>query len=786
MVIRRRRRHAPIAGSNPALDAAAAASAAVAAAEAAVRREAPGGGSPDEPERPGPAVAPTGSRAQMARGDHRRPRASWIFPIRIALVAAIGVVLAALGGRAFDDVVPELAIGPLVVSAIALAMRRRRITERVAAEFAGVVVATLGAGLLTGSGGGRLLADLADGPRRLLTTEWPSPLDPGVVMTIAVLVTITTAVAADLAGRARFHVTPLAPVAAGFVGVMAVAAPVAPSRWLVVLLAVAAVLLLLARPGEDPRARSRLLVNERSLLATFAGLILATVVTSTAIAWTDRADPRQDVEADLTLALLDPVEQTAALRSVDPPLALFEITDRSALIGHSMPTRWRTSALTTYDGQRWLPAISLRPIGRRLGLPAMSGVATPPKIEFDLAVLTDDISLLPLPGRPLEVDTDAISITTDAGRTVVRLAEAPEPGLTVRVVSEVAPTSTDVDAAEIGTRQVDEIAGAFADAAEELGGDPTDTVLERLRRIETVMREEWQRDDDAPGAGQQLFLIEQFLGETNRGTREQFVTAFVLLARSIGVDARVATGFLVPPGSLDSPLVLRSSYATVWAEVRLGDRGWLAFDPVPPEQTDEDDQDPPPPSQQSPAAPQPPLQPPPNETDDSEPPDEETETTEVVPAWQRWAVRGALAGGGVLLPMMVLLGTIVVAKWHRRRRRLGAVDLRRRIVGVWANATDALVDAGLDILPSWTDEQIAVRGLVVAPGVPYDMRRLAVSATSMTFSSEEPTDAHLEDAVARARAIEEAIRSDRTRWQRLRWRLSTRSLRRRSRSPVAA
>ncbi len=49
------------------------------------------------------------------------------------------------------------------------------------------------------------------------------------------------------------------------------------------------------------------------------------------------------------------------------------------------------------------------------------------------------------------------------------------------------------------------------------------------------MRDDWQLDPSAPGGGQQLTLIERFIDDTQRGTREQFVTAFVLMVRSLGV-----------------------------------------------------------------------------------------------------------------------------------------------------------------------------------------------------------------------------------------------------------
>ena len=59
------------------------------------------------------------------------------------------------------------------------------------------------------------------------------------------------------------------------------------------------------------------------------------------------------------------------------------------------------------------------------------------------------------------------------------------------------------------------------------------------------MRDDFVLDSDAPAGGLQRTLIDRFLRDTQRGNTEQFATAFVLLARSLGVDARVATGFVV-------------------------------------------------------------------------------------------------------------------------------------------------------------------------------------------------------------------------------------------------
>jgi hypothetical protein len=96
------------------------------------------------------------------------------------------------------------------------------------------------------------------------------------------------------------------------------------------------------------------------------------------------------------------------------------------------------------------------------------------------------------------------------------------------------------------------------------------------------------------------------------------------------------------------------------------------------------------------------------------------------------------------------------------------------------------VDAGLAIGPAWTNDRIADEGSTVAPSAPHEMRRLAATATAITFGDEPEQPHRADDAIATSRTVDLAIRADRTRWQRMRWRLSLRSLRKATRSPVVA
>lgn len=709
--------------------------------------------------------------------------------VRIGVVTAMGVVAAVIAGGIFDQLLPILVVPPLAAGAVVVATRTAPPTWR-AVSLALVTVAT--AILVAIAEGGEAIDGLAafvDGPSRLLTTEWPSPLDATIVGFVGALLAVTTGLAALFAGTSRWRFAPLVPIAVCTVAVIALGAPREPSWWTLALLGAGALVLGVLPGDEALRPRVTTLLGDRTLGVTVSAVLVVAVGASAVVASTDRADPRQVEDADLTATVLDPLEATVALRRADPVFELYRITDRSPLVGRALPVRWRIAALDTYDGQRWVPQVTLRPIGTQLGTTPVLEPGDLPPITYEVVYRTDDLDLVPFPGRPLAVDAP---VETDLERVAVRLADRPEPGTAVTATALVAPVLADViaeDDALVERRTIDETAQTFTDRARDLAGEGA--TIEQLRAIESTMRDEWVLDPDAPGGGQQLALLQRFVDETRRGTREQFVTAFVLLARALGVDARIATGFVVPPDDLSSPLVLRSSHAASWPEVRLadgaagpGDR-WLAFDPVPVRQEIVEDDPPRPPDVQSPAAAQPPIQPPTDEADD-----DQERTTDVVEGRGRWAivaawaVRVAAVTSIGAIPLLVFVGTVLALKWRRRRRRLRLADPVRRVRGAWANATDSLVDAGLTVQPAWTDGRIAAAGSPLAPRALHELRRLAAMSTAVTFGPRDEAWRMADDAAMTSRSIDVALRAERTRWQRIRWRLSLRSLRRRSRSPV--
>ena len=76
--------------------------------------------------------------------------------------------------------------------------------------------------------------------------------------------------------------------------------------------------------------------------------------------------------------------------------------------------------------------------------------------------------------------------------------------------------------------------------------------------------------------------VESFLFETKTGYCTHFATATVLLARAMGVPARIAFGWSGGRYFSDPNLfVFRAREAHAWAEIYLKDRGWVIFETTP-------------------------------------------------------------------------------------------------------------------------------------------------------------------------------------------------------------
>lgn len=108
------------------------------------------------------------------------------------------------------------------------------------------------------------------------------------------------------------------------------------------------------------------------------------------------------------------------------------------------------------------------------------------------------------------------------------------------------------------------------------------TPYARARAIEQHLIEEYTYQPGGPAALSAppgLDPIEFFLFESRQGTCGAFSSAFVILARSVGIPARVVSGWAV--ADTPSSQIVFSDQSHQWAEVPFRELGWVAFDPAP-------------------------------------------------------------------------------------------------------------------------------------------------------------------------------------------------------------
>jgi transglutaminase-like putative cysteine protease len=328
-------------------------------------------------------------------------------------------------------------------------------------------------------------------------------------------------------------------------------------------------------------------------------------------------------------------------------------------------------------------------------------------------------------------------------------------------------------------------------------------------------------------------------GDLMVGDDEQYASAMALMARELGLPARVVMGFApgedeaeedtadgdaaegaAGAGAVDpsEPVVVTGADVSAWVEIAFEGYGWVTFDPTPPEsQTPQDEQD------TSQADPEPQVaQPPPPPPDPVDPPEDDTEQPQTRdsddaatwPLWQR-IVLGAAAGSGLILVLLAPFLVIAGLKARRRRQRRRAAEPLRRVVGGWQEVLDLATDLRRDVDPVATRREGA-RGLAdgfTAPPAPPERKggrkrtasavpqggaattpppaaveaaaavvALAERADSAVFGATDPTAADARDYWAQVDRALARMRAATPRKQRLRGRITTRSLRRAARA----
>ena len=111
---------------------------------------------------------------------------------------------------------------------------------------------------------------------------------------------------------------------------------------------------------------------------------------------------------------------------------------------------------------------------------------------------------------------------------------------------------------------------------------PATSVLQAVNLIRTHLLTTYRYSLDVPSL-QSAHPLEDFLLTRKTGYCEHYATAMVVLLRTVGIPARLVTGFLATEwNGFGKYYTVRQRDAHAWVEVYFPRSGWITMDPTPP------------------------------------------------------------------------------------------------------------------------------------------------------------------------------------------------------------
>jgi protein-glutamine gamma-glutamyltransferase len=256
--------------------------------------------------------------------------------------------------------------------------------------------------------------------------------------------------------------------------------------------------------------------------------------------------------------------------------------------------KWRGDALTFFDGRQWMnPNPNWAPIGvyERQGDLNTPEQRPPGRyVTYEVRLDIDGAKALFMAGAPQVVSMNyEYLLTSETGG--YKLPEDIPGGFSYTVYSlleeppEVSlPTfETSVLSSDSRARNL-ELPGRVDPRIPALARSITSgatTEITRARAIERYLRSDYTYSLEMP-LREPADPLADFLFTRRRGYCEYFASSMAVMLRSIGIPARLATGFQNGIyNSLTGFWVVRASDAHAWVEAWMPGRGWTTFDPTP-------------------------------------------------------------------------------------------------------------------------------------------------------------------------------------------------------------
>jgi protein-glutamine gamma-glutamyltransferase len=254
--------------------------------------------------------------------------------------------------------------------------------------------------------------------------------------------------------------------------------------------------------------------------------------------------------------------------------------------------KWRGAALNEFDGKRWSnrdPREERIPV--RNGHVQLETGSQGRRLNYHVQLSAADTDALFFAGKPVNLDLSQFLVIRNATGSY-RLARVPPPGFSYdaySVLDEQPEVSLPLTPAPVlpertrrETLQLPKLDPRISDLARTFTAGST-TDLEKARALERRLRHDYAYslalpDREVPDP------LADFLFVRRKGYCEHFASAMTIMLRTLGVPARLVTGFQSGTYNPISDLwVVRASDAHSWVEAWIPQHGWATFDPTPPD-----------------------------------------------------------------------------------------------------------------------------------------------------------------------------------------------------------
>ncbi len=714
-----------------------------------------------------------------------------------AFVVPLAIIATGLASapwlRAFPSATISVALfGAAVLSVllpvIVIAFAGRNPVISAAVDVLGLILFELFVALKDPAGFRQLVDGFSHGPAQLLSYALPLVSPPSLLVAPVALCWLSGAVAGEALSRTRTTLLPYAAwlVSFGLSYAATVRAAPAGDATITIEIALAGGLLLTMallratqtwlaqeRSAEDSQTDSVLPL--RSVAAGAVVALIATAAVAGAVGTpafggheaSAQRIPHVDQSAPLTpVAFISSIRTTAG----QPSHPVFQVT-----LDQAAPAYFGIGSVDFYDGDSWSFNRVFRPSGGvvpagldptlnvgqqkvtqhyRVQAGPLTDVPWMPTLDrvarvTGTAISVDQESDMVVPTSPLDSGTSYAIDSSVSRSTLGQLGAGSIPA------TSAPPIDTQLPAALRST--LTKVVTAFADET----GVTSSIALPFLQAVAKDLQTNYGLSGPASGSasatpsaspsptGSESAVVSTgtsfaetlaaILGGTRTATPEQYATMFALIARDLGVPARLVTGFRI--GSSSDAAASAGQYevttaeAATWVELPVQGQGWVVADPTPSRIGNSQ-------TQSVGAAPSP--------TPTASPSQRALITNNAgghaVAKKSTTNVRRPSSGSlwpwlwtgiGAVVALSVLLVVVLLLRKTRRRsrrRRLG--DPRDQLLGAWNESIDLLAESGLTALGTATNHEIAAAARDRFGETSYAAtRRLGEAANRASYSS---------------------------------------------------